>query len=48
MVKENKQLNKEKSGFSHETIETNSFLMIILILVTVEFKALYGNATYGT
>ena len=37
MVKENKQLNKEKSGFSHETIETNSFLMIILILVTVAF-----------
>ena len=37
MVKEKKQLNKEKSGFSHETIETNSFLMIILILVTVAF-----------
>ena len=33
----NKKLNKEKSGFSHETIETNSFLMIILILVTVAF-----------
>ena len=37
MAKENKKLNKEKSGFSHETIETNSFLMIILILVTVAF-----------
>ena len=33
----NKELNKENSGFSHETIETNSFLMIILILVTVAF-----------
>jgi cytochrome c oxidase cbb3-type subunit 2 len=37
MAKENKKLNKENSGFSHETIETNSFLMIILILVTVAF-----------
>jgi len=37
MAKENKRINKENSGFSHETIETNSFLMIILILVTVAF-----------
>ena len=37
MAKENKKLNKENPGFSHETIETNSFLMIILILVTVAF-----------
>jgi cytochrome c oxidase cbb3-type subunit 2 len=37
MAKETKKLNKEKVGFSHETIETNSFLMIILILVTVAF-----------
>jgi cytochrome c oxidase cbb3-type subunit 2 len=37
MAKENKKLDKENSGFSHETIETNSFLMIILILVTVAF-----------
>jgi cytochrome c oxidase cbb3-type subunit 2 len=37
MAKENKKLNKENSGFSHETIETNSFLMVILILVTVAF-----------
>ena len=37
MAKENKKLDKENSGFRHETIETNSFLMIILILVTVAF-----------
>jgi cytochrome c oxidase cbb3-type subunit 2 len=37
MAKENKKLDKENPGFSHETIETNSFLMIILILVTVAF-----------
>jgi cytochrome c oxidase cbb3-type subunit 2 len=37
MAKENKKVDKENSGFSHETIETNSFLMIILILVTVAF-----------
>ena len=37
MAKENKKIDKENSGFSHETIETNSFLMIILILVTVAF-----------
>ena len=37
MAKETKKLNKKKVGFSHETIETNSFLMIILILVTVAF-----------
>ena len=37
MAKENKKINKENSGFSHETIETNSILMIILILVTVAF-----------
>jgi cytochrome c oxidase cbb3-type subunit 2 len=29
-----------KSGFSHEKIETNSFLMIVLILVTVAFGGL--------
>ena len=37
MAKENKKIGKENSKFSHETIETNSFLMIILILVTVAF-----------
>ena len=37
MAKENKKIDKENSKFSHETIETNSFLMIILILVTVAF-----------
>ena len=37
MAKENKKLDKESSGFSHETIETNNFLMIILILVVVAF-----------
>jgi cytochrome c oxidase cbb3-type subunit II len=37
MAKENKKLDKENSGFSHETIETNNFLMIILILVVVAF-----------
>jgi cytochrome c oxidase cbb3-type subunit 2 len=37
MAKENKKLNKEKPGFSHETIEKNNFLMIVLILVTVAF-----------
>lgn len=37
MAKENKKLDKKNSGFSHETIETNSFLMIILILITVAF-----------
>ncbi len=37
MAKENKKLDKENSRFSHETIETNSFLMVILILVTVAF-----------
>jgi hypothetical protein len=31
MAEENKKLNKEKPGFSHETIETNNFLMIVLI-----------------
>ncbi len=29
-----------KSGFSHEKIETNNFLMIVLILVTVAFGGL--------
>lgn len=37
MAKENKKIGKENSKFSHETIETNSFLMIILILVIVAF-----------
>ena len=37
MAKENKKIGKENSKFSHETIETNSFLMIILILFTVAF-----------
>ncbi len=30
----------KKSGFSHEKIETNNFLMIVLILVTVAFGGL--------
>jgi cytochrome c oxidase cbb3-type subunit 2 len=32
--------NKEKESFSHETIETNSFLMVILILCVVSFGGL--------
>jgi cytochrome c oxidase cbb3-type subunit 2 len=31
---------KEKESFSHETIETNSFLMVILILCVVSFGGL--------
>lgn len=30
----------KKSGFSHEKIETNSFLMVVLILITVAFGGL--------
>lgn len=32
--------DKEKKGFTHEKIETNSFLMVILILVVVSFGGL--------
>jgi cytochrome c oxidase cbb3-type subunit 2 len=32
--------HKEKEGFTHETIETNSFLMVILILCVVSFGGL--------
>jgi len=32
--------NETKSGFSHEKIETNNFLMIVLILLTVAFGGL--------
>ncbi|MGB7815142.1 MAG: cytochrome-c oxidase, cbb3-type subunit II [Methylotenera sp.] len=32
--------HETKSGFSHEKIETNNFLMIVLILVTVAFGGL--------
>ncbi len=32
--------NNEKKGFTHEKIETNSFLMIVLILVVVSFGGL--------
>jgi cytochrome c oxidase cbb3-type subunit 2 len=32
--------DKEKKGFSHDKIETNSFLMVILILVVVSFGGL--------
>lgn len=32
--------DKEKKGFTHEKIETNSFLMIVLILVVVSFGGL--------
>lgn len=35
--KDNKQ---DKEGFSHETIETNSFLMVVLILCVVSFGGL--------
>lgn len=31
---------KEKKGFTHETIETNSFLMIVLIICVVSFGGL--------
>ncbi|MDP3678983.1 MAG: cbb3-type cytochrome c oxidase subunit II, partial [Methylotenera sp.] len=32
--------DNEKKGFTHEKIETNSFLMIVLILVVVSFGGL--------
>ncbi|MDD2833480.1 MAG: cytochrome-c oxidase, cbb3-type subunit II [Methylotenera sp.] len=32
--------NNEKKGFTHEKIETNSFLMIVLILIVVSFGGL--------
>lgn len=32
--------NDKKEGFSHETIETNSFLMVVLILCVVSFGGL--------
>jgi cytochrome c oxidase cbb3-type subunit 2 len=32
--------DKEKKGFTHEKIETNSFLMVVLILVVVSFGGL--------
>ena len=32
--------DKTQKGFSHEKIETNSFLMIVLILVVVSFGGL--------
>jgi len=32
--------NSKNSGFSHEKVETNSFLMIVLILITVAFGGL--------
>jgi cytochrome c oxidase cbb3-type subunit 2 len=32
--------NSNKSGFSHEKVETNSFLMVVLILITVAFGGL--------
>ncbi|NOT16283.1 MAG: cytochrome-c oxidase, cbb3-type subunit II [Methylotenera sp.] len=32
--------NNEKKGFTHEKIETNSFLMIVLILLVVSFGGL--------
>ncbi len=33
-------LNDKKTGFSHEKIETNNFLMIVLILLVVSFGGL--------
>lgn len=37
-----KELNtmKEKKGFSHESIETNSFLMVVLIICVISFGGL--------
>ena len=32
--------NKKNSGFSHEKVETNSFLLIVLTLITVAFGGL--------
>ena len=32
--------DKEQKGFTHEKIETNSFLMIVLILIVVSFGGL--------
>ena len=32
--------NQTKKGFTHETIETNSFLMIVLIIIVVSFGGL--------
>lgn len=31
---------KEKKGFTHETIETNSFLMVVLIVIVISFGGL--------
>jgi cytochrome c oxidase cbb3-type subunit 2 len=40
MLERIKMSDKEKKGFSHEKIETNSFLMVVLILVVVSFGGL--------
>lgn len=32
--------NQEKKGFTHETIETNSFLMVVLIIIVISFGGL--------
>jgi len=40
MLKRSKMSDKEQKGFSHEKIETNSFLLVILILVVVSFGGL--------
>ena len=34
------QNNSKKAGFSHETIETNNFLMIVLIILVVSIGGL--------
>jgi hypothetical protein len=34
-----------QSGFTHEKVETNSFLMIVLIIITVAFWRPGGNRT---
>ena len=40
MSKDKDNHSEEKKGFSHETIETNSFLMVVLILCVVSFGGL--------
>ena len=34
------QNNSKKAGFSHETVETNNFLMIVLIILVVSIGGL--------
>jgi cytochrome c oxidase cbb3-type subunit 2 len=40
MSNQNNALEHKKSGFNHDKVETNSFLMIVLIIFTVAFGGL--------